>query len=183
MNCFKFLLIASVTFLLSSCGGLSMIEKDAPTEIKADLNNAKLVIYRGTSFGFAVKLDNYLDEKFIGQTKGKSFFITTVEPGEHYVIASGENKACAKINFEAGKVYYLLQAIFPGIMKARTGFMGSDPEKFEKDKPDLTYFVIAEDEELPEIDKDDYNETIQDHEKELREDPDKHKDTANLPGY
>ena len=54
------------------------------------LNNAKLVIYRGTSFGFAVKLDNYLDEKFIGQTKGKSFFITTVEPGEHYVIASGE---------------------------------------------------------------------------------------------
>ena len=90
MNCFKFLLIASVSVLLSSCGGLSMIEKDVPTEIKADPDNAKLVIYRGTSFGFAVKLDNYLDEKFIGQTKGKSFFITTVEPGEHYVIASGE---------------------------------------------------------------------------------------------
>ena len=183
MKFFKVIFVTFTALFLISCGGLSMIEKEAPTEIKADPANAKLVIYRGTSFGFAIKLDNYLDEKFIGQTKGKSFFITTVTPGEHYIVASGENNSCAKVNFEAGKVYYLLQAIFPGIMKARTGFIGSNPEKFEKDKADLTYFVLAEGEDYPEIDKDDYKETVNDHEKELQEDPDKHKDTAKLEGY
>ena len=183
MKYLKLFLLASVTLFFVSCGGLSMVEKDSPTEIKADPDNAKLVIYRGTAFGFAVVLNNYLDDKFIGQTKGKSFFITTVPPGEHYVIGSGENNACAKVNFEAGKVYYLLQGIFPGMMKARTGFIGADPEKFEKDKPELTYFELAEDEEYPEIDKEMYDQTIADHEKEIKEDPEKHKDTANLKGY
>lgn len=182
MNFLKYSLLASMAMLIVSCG-LSMIEKDPPTEIKADPNNAKLVIYRGTAFGFAIVLNNYLDKKFIGQTKGKSFFITTVEPGEHYVVGSGENNACAKINFEAGKVYYLLQAIFPGVMKARTGFIGSDPEKFEKDRPDLAYFVMGEGEEFPEIEQDEYDETIKDHERELKEDPDRHKDTAELKGF
>ena len=98
-------------------------------------------------------------------------------------MASGENNACAKVNFEAGKVYYLMQAIFPGFIKARTGFIGSNPEDFEKDKPDFTYFVIKQGEKSPQIDKDTYNKTIQDHEKEMKEDPERHKDTANLQGY
>jgi hypothetical protein len=160
-----------------------MVKKDDPMEIKADPNNAKLVIYRGTGFGFLVVLNNYLDGKFIGQTKGKSFFVTTVNPGEHYIVGSGENNACAKVNFEAGKVYYLLQAIFPGFMKARTGFIGSNPEDFEKDKPDLTYYVLKQGEKFPQINKDTYNKTIQDHEKEMKEDPERHKDTSDLQGY
>ena len=169
---------------LVSCGGFYMIKKDTKPAIKASSDKATLVIYRGTSFGFAVKIDNFLDNKFIGQTQGKSYFITQVDPGEHYIIAASENNSCVKVTFEAGKVYYLLQAIYPGVMFARTGFEASDPESFEKDLPSLSYFeCCVEGEELPVMEESDYKKTISDHEEELRTNPDRHKDTSNLQGY
>lgn len=179
----KLALAATAALVLASCGGSVMLTQDTKPEIKPVGDKATLVIYRGTAFGFAVKIDNYLDKKFIGQTQGRSFFITRVDPGEHYVIADAENKACAKTNFEAGKIYYLMQGIYPGVMKARTGFSGADPEAFTKDLEDMSYGTINPEEEAPTIDEDDYSETIADYEKEIKEDPEKHKDTSNLQGY
>lgn len=168
---------------LMSCGNFYMIEQKTRPEIKADMENATLVIYRGTNFGFAVTIDNFVDKQFVGQTKGKSYFIAKVSPGEHYVIGASENNCCAKITFEAGKVYYLLQGIYPGVMFARTGYAGSDPESFEKDVSDLAYFVYDTGKGAPTLEEDTYKQTIADHEKESQEEPDRHKDTANLKGY
>lgn len=183
MKCACRSLAVSLCLLIVSCGGFYMLRKEPPPDISADESTATLVIYRGTAFGAAVRIDNFLDNKFIGQTRGKSYFITRVDPGTHYIIGASENNACAKIDFEAGKVYYLLQAIYPGMMFARTGFVGSNPEDFEKDLPKLSYFKCCTDDELPTMDEADYQETVADHEEELKKDPDRHEDTVNIKGY
>ncbi len=175
--------LALAPLAIASCGGFYMLESEPPGEIKPQDGKAALVIYRGTSYGAAMRIDNYLDGTFIGQTKGKSYFITPVDPGEHIVLADAENNACAKITFEEGKTYYLLQAIYPGIMAARTGFSASNPDKFADDYKSLDYYECCTEGELPVIDPEDYAETVADHEKELEEDPGRHEDTSNLQGY
>jgi len=177
--------IVALPLLLASCGGgFYMLKNASGPEIKADPDKATLVIYRGTSFGFAVKIDNFIDNKFIGQTKGKCYFITKVDPGSHYLIGASENNACAKITLEAGKVYYVLQGIYPGVMFARTGFSGKTPDDFAKDQKDLTYFSILTDaKEFPTMKEEDYKKTCADFDKEAAEDPERHKDMLNLQGF
>jgi hypothetical protein len=170
-----------------SCGGPDiMIKQETQPEIKADPEKAVLVIYRGTVFGGAVAISNYIDKQFIGQTQGKSYFISKVDPGNHYLIGESENNACAKITLEAGKIYYVMQGIYPGVMFARTGFSASNPEDFTKDQKEgmdfLVYTPLPSADDIPSIEEE-YKETIEDFEKELVEDPAKHKDMVELKGY
>jgi hypothetical protein len=125
------------SLFLFGCGGMWTMntaeEKISPI---AKSDKAVLVIMRTTSFGYAAVLNNYLDGKIIGQTKGKCYFFTDVEPGEHTLIGKGENSRLHKINFEAGKVYYLQQAIYMGAWSARTEYDIMTPETFEEQKPE-----------------------------------------------
>jgi hypothetical protein len=76
MKC-RSLIAILLPVLLMSCGGdFYMLKQDQKPELKADSEKATLVIYRNISAGFAVTIDNFLDNKFIGQTKGKCYFIT-----------------------------------------------------------------------------------------------------------
>jgi hypothetical protein len=106
-----------------------------------------------------------------------------VDPGTHYLIGASENNSCARITLEAGKIYYVLQAIYPGAMFARTGFSGADPVHFTKELPELNYFSIMTDKGAPQMDESDYKETCADFDKEASEDPEKHKDMLNLQGF
>lgn len=171
------------TLLVASCGNFGMVQQEQRPEIKAPADKATLVIIRATNFGFAMIIDNYLDGKHIGQTKGKTYFLTEVEPGTHYVMSQAENVGCARFDFEAGKVYYLTQAIFPGIMKARTGFIAIDPEQAEKDIEDCNYYVYDSANPGENMDPEDYQETKADFDDEAINDPDRHKDVLNYPGY
>jgi len=184
MKTFRLFVIAVLGVLLVSCGGFNMVVKEKPPEtISPATNKATLVVYRGTSLGFGISVDNFLDKKFIGQTRGKSFFISTVDPGEKYLVASAENKATAKIKLEAGKVYYLLQAMYPGFMTARTGLIGSNEIDFKKDFLDLKYYECCKKGKLPNLDANSYNDLVAEYDKESIEDPDRHKDTYNLKGF
>ncbi len=165
------------------CGNQYMVKVAARPEISTDPSKATLVIYRMTSYGFVKEIHNYLDKAYIGTTKGKCYFVTKVDPGVHYVIGDAENKACAKINVEAGKVYYLNQSIFMGIMSARTGFIGGTLKEFEEQKNEMDCEIINSAEKGPALDDKDYKETVADFDKEDKEDPKKHEDTDNLKGY
>jgi hypothetical protein len=158
------------------------VEKQHP-EIKANPEKSTLVIYRGTAYGAFVKIENFLDRKFIGQTWGQSYFLAEVDPGRHYIFAVSENVSCARINFEAGKVYYLLQAIYPGGSYARTGFTGSDPVSFEKDEKDLAYCTLMNGPAFPTMQDSVYQKAVSDYEKEIKKDPKRHEDTSNLKGF
>ncbi|HEX2957427.1 MAG TPA: DUF2846 domain-containing protein [Chitinispirillaceae bacterium] len=183
----KHLLTVSSLLFFTSCGPEIMVKQDAQPEIKADSEKAVLVIYRGTSFGAAIDIENYIGKQFIGQTEGKSYFISKVDPGTHYLVGASENNACAKITLEAGKIYYVMQGIYPGVMKARTGFSASNPEDFTKDQKEgmdyLQYSQPASADDIPSIDEEEYKETIADYEKEIVDDPSKNKDMVELKGF
>lgn len=102
-----------------------MVAKNPCPDIRgvvAPKGKAALVLGRTTVFGGAVNIENYLDKKFIGTTKGHSFFISSVEPGLHYVTARAENFDTVLLNFEPDKTYYLQNEIRMGVFFARTKY-------------------------------------------------------------
>ena len=175
--------LALSLFMRAPAYGWAMVKQKSKPEITAHPEKATLVIYRATNYGKPVVVTNYLDGEPIGETKGKTYFITLIEPGRHYVIASSENNACARFDFEAGKVYYLLQAMFPGVMKVRTGFIAKSPEEAMKDIPGLDYLVFNPEKKVKELRQKTYESTVADFEKEVVEKPDRHKDVLEYPGY
>jgi hypothetical protein len=98
-----------------------MIKSDTKPEVVARPGSAALVIIRDTHFGGAIVFWNYLDGKFIGETMGKTYFVTDVPAGPHYVAATSENTGVARLDFKPGKVYFLGQSIAMGVWRARIG--------------------------------------------------------------
>ena len=66
------------------------------------------------------RITRYQTQEDLGETMGKTYFVTDVPPGEHYVVAATENTGIAHLNFEAGKSYFLQQGIAMGMWRART---------------------------------------------------------------
>lgn len=117
----KAVLICLTLFVLGGCATSHMIKSDVKPEIAAKPGSATLVIIRDTHFGGGIVFWNYLDGKLIGETMGKTYFITGVPPGPHYVVAASENTGVARFDFKPGKVYFLGQNIAMGVWRARVG--------------------------------------------------------------
>lgn len=183
MSIFKSIIALTVLAAFFGCGDEYMLKVENKPEIHLDQSKATIVIFRSTSLGGPKEIYNYIDSKYIGTTKGKSFFITTAEPGTHYIVADAENKACAKITLEANKVYYLNQQIYMGVMSARTGFSGSNPEEFEKEKSEMDFFVVNSNQAPPSVDAKDLEKAIADFNEENGKDPERFKDTNGLQGF
>ncbi|HEX9022125.1 MAG TPA: hypothetical protein VF903_12795 [Nitrospirota bacterium] len=185
-----FLLALSV--VLSACVGYHMITKDEkPSTYAAKSNKATLIIIRATKWsgnrgltiGPGQVVTNYLDGKMIGQTRGKSYFVTEVKPGAHYVMAQAQNTAVARIRFEAGRIYILSQLLFPGFNRPTTGFVPMSSEDFSKEYTDADFLVYDTAHPGDDMPANEYQEQRDDFEKEAKEDPGRHKDTLNYRGY
>jgi hypothetical protein len=183
---FLFLVLLMMPVFLTSCAGtVHMIEQDVKPPLAINPGKAVLVIVRTTSFGWAIVIDDYIDGKMIGQTRGKSYFSTNVTPGTHYVMAHAENIAAAKIQFEADRIYFLDQGIYPGVWKARTGLSAMTAEEALKQISEngCDYRVYNTHKPGEDLDPKDYQETKADFEKEVKLDPARHKDTLEYKGY
>lgn len=169
---------------LFGCGGPKhMITMETKPAIAPKTDKALLVIARTTSIGFAVTIENYLDKKFIGQTKGKSYFITDVTPGQHYVMGHAENWGVARINFEAGKLYFLNQDIRMGVWMARTGFtpLTADDAAKQLNEEGMEYRVYDTKTPGEDMSDKDFSEAKDDFEDEVNKG--EHKDIVNYRGY
>jgi hypothetical protein len=185
-KCMFLVLLAMPVFLMACAAGtVHMIDQDMKPKIAVKPDKAVLVIVRTTSFGWAMVIDTYIDGKMIGQTRGKSYFIADVTPGKHYVMAKAENIAAARINFQDGSIYFLDQGIYMGVWKARTGFSIMTAEEALKqiNEEGCDYRVYDTNNPGEDLDPEDYQETKDDHEKEIKEDPARHKDTLEYKGY
>lgn len=146
----KIFLSAMMICLVSTligCAPRYMVTKNPCPDVRGVVpsqGKSALVIGRTTTFGGGVNIENYLDKKFIGTTKGRSFFVSSVEPGLHHVTARAENTETVLLNFEPDKTYYLLNAIRMGVIFARTKYYLMNAQEFYNDMDGTCNFYEAD---------------------------------------
>lgn len=91
-----------------------------------ETNKAMVTFFRPTAFGGAIQFAMWDGEQFVGILSANSYIQYSATPGEHYFLGRAENWSCVKANLEAGKKYYIIGKVFPGLWKARIAF---DPIK------------------------------------------------------
>jgi uncharacterized protein YceK len=171
-------------FLISGCATGIMVKRDAKPEITAKPDSATLVITRDTSFGFAVTFWNYLDGKLIGETTGKTYFVTSVKPGPHYVVVTTENTAVANIDFQPGKIYFLREGILMGWWRARTsGFEPLTYQQAMESIRDCTYMEIDKSKTAEDMDPQLYKKAIEEYHAEVKQNPGGFKAMLEYRGY
>ena len=180
----KIILLAICLFLVSGCATGIMVTRDTKPEITVKPDSSTLVIIRDTTFGFAVAFWNYLDGKFIGETTGKTYFVTSVKPGPHYVVVTTENIAVAHIDFQPGKIYFLHEGVLMGWLRARTsGFEPLTYEQAMESIQECTYQELDTNKTFGDMEPKLYKKAIEDYHVEVRENPDGFKNMLEYKGY
>jgi hypothetical protein len=80
---------------------------------------AMVFVIRPTRFGQKIQTKLAMDGQWVGSNRGNNYLHLEVEPGNHYVCSTAENKSVLSFKAEPGKTYYLQQKIKSGFMKAR----------------------------------------------------------------
>lgn len=153
--------------LIAGCSPSRMVAKmPCPDlrEIKPPVGKAALVVGRTTVFGSAINIDNFVDRKFTGTTRGRGFFVTNVEPGEHYAIADAENFDTVFLNFEPDKTYWLHQGIKMGIMSARTAYEWMDAKKmYDEMGGNCQYYELNPNEKVADLEESTFNKLVKEY--------------------
>lgn len=109
-----------ILYSITGCGS-SMMMQTKRLEFTEN-NKAMVTFIRPSLFGGAIKFGIWDSDNFIGVLTAKSYIQYLTEPGEHWFLGRAENWSCVKANLEAGKNYYILGNVFPGVWKARVAF-------------------------------------------------------------
>lgn len=78
---------------------------------------ALVYVIRPSNAGYLTKTWAFVDDKPVGANIGSSYFFTHVSPGKHLFWSIGARVQSGYVNFEAGKTYYIKQAIGYGGVK------------------------------------------------------------------
>jgi hypothetical protein len=180
----KLALLTICIFFLMGCATGYMVTRDIKPEITAKADSATLVIIRDTSFGFAIVFWNYLDGKMIGETKGKTYFVTPVKSGPHYVMVASENTAVARFDFQPGKIYYLREGVLMGWWRARTsGFESLTQQQAMESIKDCTYLEFDASKGGEDMDPKLYKTAIEEYHAEVKQNPEGFKAILEYKGY
>lgn len=179
----KLLMAVVIALMLSGCAG-NMIVAEKPAEIVAKPDKALLVIVRDTYFASDSVFQNYLDGKLIGDTTGKSWFLTEVPPGPHYVVAVGSISTVALVNFQAGKTYSLRQGAYIGPWRAqpKNFWPMSYVETVEMIRP-CAYLEFSPGKNARDMDPSIYEGVIEQYHAELKSNPDSYKALQEYIGF
>jgi len=133
----KILFIAfAVAFLfLQGCASVQMASSEADTAAKsfnASPEKSTIYLFRDEFMGAAVTMDVFLDGKFQGFTGANTYFVWTVDPGEHEIKSVAENDEVVKLTTESGKIYYVWQEVKMGLMSGRNALHIVDEERGKK---------------------------------------------------
>jgi hypothetical protein len=162
----KCILAALTTALLAGCGPSHMLKVEPCPDlrtIKPPAGKAQLVVGRSTSFGKGVDFDHYVDSKYIGTTKGYSFFATSVEPGDHYVAGHAENTNLLLLRFEADKTYYVSDVVHMGLFKARVKLQPSSADSMHKDMEGECSYYVRDSSKVEDYEAKDWAEEVKDY--------------------
>jgi hypothetical protein len=176
-------LLAVLTIILSSCGGIHMIKEDIKSPLAVKHGKAVLVIMRTASFYGDTSIKNYLDGKYIGGNKDNCYFMTDVKPGVHYVTADGGNKDTVRMNFEAGRIYFLRQGVVPGVFRSFTQYFPMTLQDALHEAQAIDYIVYDAQHPGNDLSQKDYEAEKKDYEESVKKDPSHRKDVAQYKGF
>ena len=180
----KLFAVLAVVCFFSSCTATSMIAPERQPNLAPSANKATVVIIRDAFIGTPIVFWNYVDGKFIGETKGKTYIVTQVAPGKHYLVVTTENTAVAQIDFKPGRIYYLREGIAMGIWRARTsGFSPMSPQEAKEAMNSCTYWEVDPKNNIGDIDSKLYEQAIADYHIEVKQNPEGFKDILQYQGY
>ena len=165
--------------LLAACGAPRyMVNQDARPAIAPKADRAQLVIVRNGTLCFFITVDEYLDARMIGQTRGKSYITADVEPGTRYVTARGTDTDTVGLNFEPGRVYFLELHMYPGGFVSLTPM---DTEKALNAVSKVTYRTYKGG--GADMSAEDFRDTVGKFERKVHARPDKYGDITDYSGW
>jgi hypothetical protein len=106
-------------------------------------DKALVYVVRPTMLGNKIQTKLAIDGKWVGINRGNNYFFVTLDPGEHYLCSTAENRSVLKLTVEPGRTYFLQQKIRMGFMKASNRLeLIDEPEgKVALDKTHLSSFT------------------------------------------
>jgi hypothetical protein len=176
-------LLAVLTLMLSACGGIHMVKQDIKPPLAVKSGKAVLVIMRTASFYGDTDIKNYLDGKYIGGDKDNCYFMTDVKPGVHYLTADGGNKDTVRMNFEAGRIYFLRQGVAPGVFRSFTQYFAMTLEDALHEVQVIDFMVYDTKHPGNDLSQKDYEAEKKDYDEEVKKDPSHRKDVAQYKGF
>jgi hypothetical protein len=162
-----------------------MEKSDETPTIAAVEGKAVLVFMRIVSYGAFMATDNYIDNTWIGQTRKKSYYITEVEPGEHYIMCAynGDDIETEKITMEAGKIYFLSQVLYPeSLVRTGLGIATKTDVEAREQLPECQYLVVGKERGKP-LDAADYKGALDEFAKQCASDPESKQNVMDYKGY
>ncbi len=179
----KAIFIISFIFLFAGCATTHMTKTDKTPDLTIDPNKAKLVIIRETYFGGGIVFWNYLDGRLIGETMGRTYFITSVTPGPHYLVVATENTCAAHFEFKPGKTYFLGEGVTMGVWRARTsGFYPMTPKEAKNAMKNCSYMELNPQAGGEDMDPNLYRQAIDEYHRDVKENPNAYKDILDYDG-
>lgn len=113
---FAAVLILLGTFVFSGCAQLDTYEANLKAKefrVSRDLSN--IYIFRDSFWGKLSPKYVWIDGKYIAKTKGDTFILKRVKPGEHMISSKSEfNNTHLFLVTRPGRNYYIRQSIFFG---------------------------------------------------------------------
>ena len=84
-----------------------------------DTTKARIYVIRPALIGGAVQMKVTDNDEQIGRTGPQSYLVWERAPGDTFVTSKAEKPCSVSLHCEAGKVYYILQRVEPGVWYAR----------------------------------------------------------------
>ncbi len=176
--------LAGILFI--ACEPFLIMQKEFP-DFKAPADKALCVVIRPSGmFGDLAKI--YCDGTIEGGTYGNNVMSFEVSPGPHLVLSKIRATSKLKFNFQAGKVYYILQVAFPipfiGTNTSLTPMPGPEATaKLEEEKGKCKFSQYNVKSNESNLDKGDVDKEMKDYDEWAQKNPDKAKAEADYPGY
>lgn len=173
----------SILLLLAGCSGSERMQEKVRKPNFKPRKNAVLIIIRERSFPIGGPISNYLDRKFIGESRAKSYFAAAVKPGWHYVIAESEKIMAVRIRFRAGRIYYLNQNISSGAWDKNSALSILNRVEAEKSIKECEFIRYNRKKPGPYLDKTKYFQIIEEYGIKAKKEPDDYKVFLKYRGY
>lgn len=123
------ILVVLVSGCASTKQSVRIPDVSVPVE---DATKARIYVIRPALFGGAVQMKVTDNDGLIGKTGPQSYLVWERAPGEAFVTSKAEKPCSVTLEVEAGKAYYILQRVEPGVWYARCRMEQIDDERAQK---------------------------------------------------